>query len=405
MREPNLKKDPDDDLVEISQRLQTTPRELRIIIENVGEGGGLRRLVEKDGSLNIVNERRISSLLPEFKKLMRVECFTLMIFFFLLYTVLLTLGSCLIYVTNITHRSATNSRDWSSDCWFQVDSFYDSFLLTFEIVTTIGYGERQPNPECSSGVVGMMILHLLGVVFICSFSGVFLAWFNNTETGEVRFSRIGVITQDEGQMFLMIRIADPLTVGMDFLEVSGICYRISKQKSGDKTSPITHLGDMGFTAFYNEADYSAFPLLWPTVIGHRIDQTSPLFTSGPEDLLTSRLEIIVTVVGLRTETGTKILCKTSYLSEEIVWASRFSQSAVLCRKEKLNIGSYGLEDMERVRKDELAPLVSAERFEMEQREKGALRTATVNHILKSPAKAPFKPSEEKSKADEGSKGV
>ena len=55
-----------------------------------------------------------------------------------------------------------------------------------------------------------------------------------------------------------------------------------------------------------------------------------------------------------TKTGNKILCKTSYLSWEIVWASRFSQRAVLCRREKVNIGSYGMEDMDRVRKDEVS---------------------------------------------------
>ena len=41
MRDLKLKKDPEDEdvLVEMSQRLQTTPRDLRIPIEDVGSGG------------------------------------------------------------------------------------------------------------------------------------------------------------------------------------------------------------------------------------------------------------------------------------------------------------------------------------------------------------------------------
>ena len=375
LKAPKVRKDSsdEDDLKEMAQRLQTTPHELRILIEDIGLGPRMRRLVEKDGSLNIVNGRRVSSLLPEYKKLMRVDCFTLMIFFFLVYTVLLTVGSCSIY---LAIRSSTS--DSVGNCWFQINSFYDCFLLTFEIVTTIGYGLRQPNPECSSAVVLTMGLHIMGVLFVRLFVGVFLAWFNNTESGEVQFSRIGVITKDKGQMFLMIRLADPMTVGMDFLEVSGICYHINKQMvgDGDKTSPIKHLGDMRFTAFYNEDDYSSFPLLvssapfpllFPTVVGHRIDQTSPLYTFSLGDLQRSRLEIFITVVGLRTETGTKILCKTSYLSEEIVLASRFSQNAVLLRKEKINIGSYGQEDLDKVKKE------SEESYEVEERDRVASR--------------------------------
>lgn len=381
LKAPKMRKDSsdEDDLKEMAQRLQTTPHDLRILIEDIGLGPRMRRLVEKDGSLNIVNGRRISSLLPEYKKLMRVDCFTLMIFFILVYTVLLTVGSCFIYLANNLHRSST-SDTWGfvGNCWFQIHSFYDCFLLTFEIVTTIGYGLRQPNPECSSAVVLTMGLHIMGVLFVGLFVGVFLAWFNNTESGEVRFSRIGVITKDEGQMFLMIRLADPMTVGMDFLEVSGICYHINKQMvgDGDKTSPIKHLGDMRFTAFYNEDDYSSFPLLvssapfpllFPTVVGHRIDQTSPLYPFIPSDLQSNRLEIIITVVGLRTETGTKILCKTSYLSEEIALASRFSQNSVLLRKEKINIGSYGQVDLDTVKEE------CAESYELEEGDRVASR--------------------------------
>ena len=55
------------------------------------------------------------------------------------------------------------------------------------------------------------------------------------------------------------------------------------------------------------------PLMWPTVMVHWIDETSPLYTFSPDVLESHSLEIIVNVTGIRDVTGSRILCKTSYI--------------------------------------------------------------------------------------------
>ena len=100
------------------------------------------------------------------------------------------------------------------------------------------------------------------------------------------------------------------------------------------------------------------------------------------------------MAGLRTETGTKILCKTSYLSEEIVLASRFSQNAVLLRKEKINIGSYGQEDLDKVKKE------SEESYEVEERDRVASRKLKPEENLKEVDKKNSLPSRHQDECDQ-----
>ena len=74
-------------------------------------------------------------------------------------------------------------------------------------------------------------------------------------------------------------------------------------------------------------------LLWPMLVVHRIDKDSPLYELGPEDLLNSQFEIILTLEGITPETGNTIQVRTSYLPSEILWGYRFEQTCVAYDKE------------------------------------------------------------------------
>jgi hypothetical protein len=54
----------------------------------------------------------------------------------------------------------------------------------------------------------------------------------------------------------------------------------------------------------------------------RIDQDSPLYSFGPEDLKTKRIEILIWLSGTRSKTGTAISGTASYTSDEIIWGGR-----------------------------------------------------------------------------------
>ena len=61
----------------------------------------------------------------------------------------------------------------------------------------------------------------------------------------------------------------------------------------------------------------------------RIDHDSPLYSFGPEDLKTKRIEIVIWLSGTRSKTGTAISGTASYTSDEIVWGGRSVVPVVL----------------------------------------------------------------------------
>ena len=69
-------------------------------------------------------------------------------------------------------------------------------------------------------------------------------------------------------------------------------------------------------------------LLWPMVVSHKIDHSSPLYNLSPKDMLNTEFEIILTLEGITPETGNSIQVHSSYIPNEILWGYRFEQTCV-----------------------------------------------------------------------------
>lgn len=340
------------------------------------------RLVEKDGTLNTVSKRRLYHwAVWRYRSLMRYSWFSLLVWCFIIYISFTIILAAVFYWSNTwtIEMMKEDQRDHSLNMterrkfeaehkvWHNVDHLYEAFLLALEMVSTIGYGERGPNSASSVSVNLTMVTNLLSVALISLFSGVFLAWIMKSQAAEIKFSSLAVISKKDGCLALMIRLADPVVSGLAIVEVSGFCVLVRRNHSSlgenSREVELRHMGDMNFSAF-SKGSQTMLPLMWPTVVVHRIDETSPLYTFSPDILENHSLEIIVNVTGIRDVTGSRILCKTSYISDEIIWGARFSQSAVLVRKGNVNIGSFGQRDLDKVMMERDLPRESAQTLAM-----------------------------------------
>ena len=81
----------------------------------------------------------------------------------------------------------------------------------------------------------------------------------------------------------------------------------------------------------------------------------------------SRMEILLTMSGFRSETGRSIDSMTSYTSKEIVWGARFCHESVLDRRGSVNIASFSQEDIDKYLRDNTVRL-SAEEIDMIKQE-------------------------------------
>jgi hypothetical protein len=49
--------------------------------------------------------------------------------------------------------------------------------------------------------------------------------------------------------------------------------------------------------------------LWPVTVAHRIDKTSPFYSMGPREILTSKFELVVTCEGINETNGNSVQVK------------------------------------------------------------------------------------------------
>ncbi len=49
--------------------------------------------------------------------------------------------------------------------------------------------------------------------------------------------------------------------------------------------------------------------MWPVTVAHRIDKTSPFYSMGPREILTSKFELVVTCEGINETNGNSVQVK------------------------------------------------------------------------------------------------
>ena len=334
------------------------------------------RIVEKDGTLNVINKPGWVWFNPfDFSNLLEMKWFSFILLFAFIYaTTFISFGGLFYLLSHLHHDQKDHEEDGSVKegivCYEGVETFAEAFLFAMETSQTIGYGTRFPSSECPDGIM-LLLINIFWTTFLATlFAGIFLAKFGSTNSvGDIRFSSSALISMRNGSMFLMFRVADPVVSGLDYgAEAQAICvnYRGKGKEYGDKITISTELNFLHVqhiaVGFELDGTNNQIPLMWPTIVSHRIDKTSPLYRISPDQLKASRMEIIVTMRGSRSETGGSIDSKTSYTTKEIVWGARFCHKTVLDREEMINIASFSQEDIDKYVKDN-TPMLSVEEID------------------------------------------
>jgi len=331
------------------------------------------RIVEKDGTMNMINKPSWIWFNPfDFSNLLEMKWFSFLFIFALIYLISFLFFGLLYYSANSiikveekahedehTENSTDKSRSWS--CFHEVDSIVEAFLLAVETSQTIGYGTRYPYHQCPFGIL-IIVINIFCATFITTlFTGIFLAKFaGRCSTGNLRFSTSALISMRNGSLYLMFRVADPVESGMDYgAEVTAICVNNHVQEYQETAQlNLLHIQYIR-VGFQIDGTNDHIPLLWPTVVSHKIDKNSPLYMVGQDQLKSSKVEIIITVRGSRSESGGVIDAMTSYTSKEIIWGATFCSESVLERKGMVNKACFNQNNIDKYSRDE-TPVLSAE---------------------------------------------
>ena len=332
------------------------------------------RIVEKDGTMNMINKPGWIWFNPfDFSNLLEMKWFSFLFIFALIYLISFLVFGSLYYSANVNviigkhsdiaheDKHTENKTEEQMPCFYGVNSFTEAFLLAVETSQTIGYGSRYPEHSCPVGIL-IVLINIFCATFIATlFIGIFLAKFaGRCSTGNLRFSTNALISMRNGSLYLMFRVADPVESGMDYgAEVTAICVsnHIQEYQEMSQLNPL-HIQYIR-VGFQIDGSNDQIPLLWPTVISHKIDKDSPLYEVGQDPLRSSKIEIIITMRGSRSESGGQIDAMTSYTSKEIIWGARFCSDSVLERKGMINKASFNQNNIDKYIMDK-TPMLSAE---------------------------------------------
>ncbi|CRK98502.1 CLUMA_CG011858, isoform B [Clunio marinus] len=218
-----------------------------------------------------------------------------------------------------------------SPCVYNIHSFTSCFLFSIETQHTIGYGVRTTTEECPEAIFIMCFQSIYGVMIQAFMVGIVFAKMTRPKhrTQTLLFSKYAVICQRDGELTLMFRVGDMRKSHIIGANVRAQLIKTKLTREGEIIGQYQTELDIGTDGCSSDLFF-----IWPMVVCHKINATSPLYNMSASDLLQQeRFEIVVILEGTVESTGQTTQARSSYLACEILWGHRF-EPVVTYNREK-----------------------------------------------------------------------
>ena len=225
-------------------------------------------------------------------------------------------------------------------CAYAIHNFKSCFLFSLETQHTIGYGGRQTTEECPAAIAVMSFQSVIGVIIQACMVGTIFAKLTRPKkrANTLLFTKNAVICRRDGYHCLCFRVANLRQSHLVETHVRAILVTKKVTEEGEVIPFYQTELDVG-TDMEGQEDTLFF--IWPSVVTHRIDESSPFYNMSARDFLKKRYEIIVVLEGIVEPTGMSIQVRTSYLPYEILWGYRFVNVLNFNRKANMYQVDYG----------------------------------------------------------------
>ena len=143
-------------------------------------------------------------------------------------------------------------------------------------------------------------------------------------TKTVMFSENAVIALRDRKLCLMFRVGDIRKSQIVDASIRMQLFRSWKTVEGRKIPFYQEDLKVCYDWRNPDNDFrNELFLLLPMVIIHVIDEKSPFYKMGPQELRESDFEVVIVLDGIVEHTGMNTQPKTSYTSDEILWGYDF----------------------------------------------------------------------------------
>lgn len=191
------------------------------------------------------------------------------------------------------------------------DPFLTALYYSIGVFTTLGTGAIYPVGETAVWLT--VVEALAGVLSIVALIGIMLARMTQPRAN-IRFSQSAVVAPYQGGRGFMFRI-----VNMSPAELHEVSARVNLawfEEIDGKRVRRFHLLSL------ERAVVEFFTLHWTVV--HPITRDSPLAGVTPERLRDAEAEFLVQIASLDSTFSSRVVSRTSYISEEVRWDAKFA---------------------------------------------------------------------------------
>ncbi|XP_038612498.1 inward rectifier potassium channel 4 [Tachyglossus aculeatus] len=205
-------------------------------------------------------------------------------------------------------------------CIMHVNGFLGAFLFSVETQTTIGYGFRCVTEECPLAVMAVVVQSIVGCVIDSFMIGTIMAKMARPKkrAQTLLFSHHAVISVRDGKLCLMWRVGNLRKSHIVEAHVRAQLIKPYMTEEGEYLPLDQRDLNVGY-----DVGLDRIFLVSPIVIVHEIDEESPLYGMGKEELEAEDFEIVVILEGMVEATAMTTQARSSYLASEILWGHRF----------------------------------------------------------------------------------
>lgn len=179
---------------------------------------------------------------------------------------------------------------------------------------------RTTTEECPEAIFVMCFQSIYGVFVQAFMVGIVFAKMTRPKqrTQTLLFSKYAVVCQRDGYLTLMFRVGDIRKSHIIGANVRAQLIRTYSTKEGELNPQYVTELEIGTDGCASDLFF-----IWPMVVVHRIDESSPFYNMSAADMLQEKFEIVVILEGTIESTGQTTQARSSYLNMEILWGHRF----------------------------------------------------------------------------------
>jgi inward rectifier potassium channel len=190
----------------------------------------------------------------------------------------------------------------------------NAFFFSLETLATVGYGEMAPASRYGHIVSSIEIL--FGMTFVAIFTGILFVRFSRPEA-KILFPDNIVVTPHDGLPTLMVRIANGRLTMLTHAFANMTVMVAETTREGRYFRRVRDLPLV-------RESMPILPLTWTLM--HVIDEASPLFGLGAEDLEARHARLFLTITARDAAVGAQVHDVFAFEPQQIKFGMRYSDA-------------------------------------------------------------------------------